>query len=105
MSLKLWLDDVRHPPPLWEDFFCAKTAPAAIQALEGMSFDEVSLDHDLGEDLGAGDGYDVLLYIEERVRTRGWSPPTIRVHSANPVARQRMERAIQSILTYQEGVL
>lgn len=96
---KLWLDDVRYPPPLWEDVVWVKTAPDAIQALQKREFDEISLDHDLG-DPKAGEGYDVLTWIEFQVRLNGFKcPKRLRCHSANPPASDRMERAIAAILT------
>lgn len=94
--MKLWLDDVREPPAEWESYFWASNAPVAIEALATMEFDEVSLDHDLGPP-EAGEGYDVLLWIEERVRLDGYVPPKMSVHSANSPARARMERAIAAI--------
>ena len=56
----------------------------------------ISLDHDLGDD-ERGTGYDVVLWIEEAVMTRGFVPPEMRVHSANSSARQKMEMGILSI--------
>jgi hypothetical protein len=59
---------------------------------------ELSLDHDLGDD-SIGTGYDVLTWLEEQVHCHSFTPPpVIKVHSANPVAKQRMLAAIQSIL-------
>lgn len=92
--MKLWLDDIRLPPPGW---LWVKTAPKAILALKEMNFDEVSLDHDLGEDSEAGCGYDVVLYLEEQAALGNHVPSTISVHSANPVGRNRMEQGIASI--------
>ena len=57
---------------------------------------ELSLDHDLGDD-EKGTGYDVILWIEEQVITRGFKPPRIKVHSANASAREKMEAGIASI--------
>ena len=57
---------------------------------------EISLDHDLGDD-SHGTGYDVIIWIEEAVATKGFVPPKIIVHSANPSARQKMEAGIQNI--------
>ena len=57
---------------------------------------ELSRDHDLGDD-DRGTGYDVVVWIEEQVATAGFSPPDIKVHSANSSARQKMERGIESI--------
>jgi hypothetical protein len=44
-------------------------------------------------------GYTVLLWLEAEVGARRWgfALPAISVHSANPVGRERMERAIASI--------
>ncbi len=57
---------------------------------------DISLDHDLGDDERAT-GYDVILWIEEAVATRGFSLPRITVHSANSSARKKMELGIESI--------
>lgn len=51
---------------------------------------ELSLDHDHGDD-ERGTGYDVVLWIEEAVMTRGFKPPKITVHSANSSARIKMQ--------------
>jgi len=58
--------------------------------------EELSLDHDLGDD-AHGTGYDVVLWIEEAVVTSGFRPPRIRVHSANASARSKMIAGIDSI--------
>jgi len=57
---------------------------------------EISLDHDLGND-ERGTGYDVVLWIEEQVITKGFQPPVIKVHSANASARQKMQLGIENI--------
>ncbi|WP_342778955.1 cyclic-phosphate processing receiver domain-containing protein [Pleionea sediminis] len=56
----------------------------------------MSLDHDLGNDK-RGTGYDVITWMERAVMERGLIPPIIKIHSANPVARRRMEAGIRSI--------
>lgn len=62
----------------------------------------LSLDHDLGPP-EAGCGYDVCLWIENKVQEQAFNfdnpfiPPVMAVHSANPVGRKRMEDAIQQI--------
>lgn len=58
--------------------------------------DEVSLDHDLGDD-ERGTGYHVILWIEEAVALRGFQPPRLHVHSANSSAREKMQRGIEAI--------
>ena len=54
------------------------------------------MDHDLGDD-DRGTGYDVILWIEEAVFTKGFIAPKIRDHSANSSARAKMELGIASI--------
>ena len=39
----------------------------------------------------------MIAWIEEAVVTRGFVPPVVRVHSANPAARMRMEAGIAAI--------
>lgn len=68
--------------------------------------EQISLDHDLGLIYEAGreeTGYDVLLWIEQRVALHGMQPPTLRVHSANAPAHTRMLRAIDAIERRAEG--
>ena len=58
----------------------------------------MSLDHDLGDPNQTGSGYDVLLWIEERVATDDdYFPPTIHIHTSNIGARDRMENALAGI--------
>jgi len=96
--MKLWLDDIRPAPEGW---VLVKTALDAIVALRHGKYEEISLDHDLGD---GGTGYDVLLYIEAEVhRNQDYKCPMIWIHSANPVGRQRMQRAIDSIFRHVEG--
>lgn len=68
----------------------------AIALLQDGDVTEISLDHDLGDD-AHGTGYDVIAWIEEAVVTRGFKPPRITIHSANPVGRDRMLRGIAAI--------
>jgi hypothetical protein len=105
--MKLYLDDERPTPEGWVRAF---TAPEAIELLKTGEVTELSLDHDLGPE-EAGTGYDVCLWVEEQVFSQeysqeyyyydgplGWFvPPVMRVHSANPVGKKRMESSIQSI--------
>jgi hypothetical protein len=95
--MKLWLDDIRTPPD--ESWLWAKTADEAIRILAAGEVAEASLDHDLGVvvDGREATGYDVLAWIEEKVAVDGFVPPLLKVHSANPPARRRMEQAIAAI--------
>lgn len=98
-AMKLYLDDERPTPGGWER---AYTAPEAIAMLETGKVTHLSLDHDLGPE-GAGTGYDVCLFVEQKVFEQAFQfdnpfvPPVMSTHSANPVGRQRMESAIQQI--------
>ena len=95
--MKIFLDDERKPPEGWH---LISTPQEAIEWLQTGSVEEISLDHDLGE--GPDNGYQVILWIEEAVALRQFLPPKIRVHSANPSARQKMELGIQSIYRLHE---
>lgn len=91
--MKIFLDDLRKPPDGWALLLTAKHC---IMALKTQYVDEISLDHDLG--LEDETGYDVLLWIEEQVITKGYIPPKIRIHTANISARHKMELALGSII-------
>lgn len=91
--MKVFLDDERVTPEGWTRVYWPDEA---IALLEAGQVTEISLDHDLGDDL-RGTGYDVVLWIEEAVMTRGFLPPLIAVHSANSSARQKMEAGIRAI--------
>ena len=89
--MRLWVDDVRPAPDGWE--WC-KTSAEAILFLKNWYVDIISLDHDLG---GNDTGYKVLVYIEYQVAIEGESAPMIEIHTANPVARERMQATVTSI--------
>jgi len=91
--VKVYLDDSRPTPSGWVP---ARWPDEVIRLLEQGDVTELSLDHDLGDD-AHGTGYDVLIWIEEAVATRGFRPPRISVHSANPAAGRRMLQAISAI--------
>ena len=67
-----------------------------ITLLQGGGVTELSLDHDLDDD-ARGTVYGVIRWVEEAVALREFTPPTIRVHSANASARERMLLGIESI--------
>jgi hypothetical protein len=90
--LKVFLDDERPAPEGWT---LARWPEDVIALLTTGEVEVLSLDHDLGDDTRTG--YDVLTWIEEAVAMRGFTPPTITIHSANAGARPRMELAIESI--------
>lgn len=98
---KLWLDDIREP---WNHgcvgWTWVKTAEDAIELLKKEFVEEASLDHDLApEHYPFSDvpesqytqktGYDVVLWLEQNPEY--WPKNGVRVHSMNPVGRQRMQ--------------
>lgn len=91
--MRVYLDDERSTPEGWVRVYWPDQA---IALLRQGGVTEISLDHDLGDD-ARGTGYDVIAWIEEAVVLDGFSPPCIRVHSANPSARLRMEAGIAAI--------
>jgi hypothetical protein len=91
--MKVYLDDEREAPEGW---FRVHWPEEAIVLLERGLVAHISLDHDLGDD-EHGTGYDVILWLEEAVATRGFEPPEISIHTANPSARKRMEAGAERI--------
>lgn len=92
--MKVYLDDERETPDGWVRVYWPEEA---IELLQTGQVEEISLDHDLGDD-DRGTGYDVVLWVEEQVFLHGFTPPVIRVHSANTSARAKMERGVQAIM-------
>ena len=93
--MRLYLDDYRPTPKDWERAF---NAHEAIELLKTGNVEELSLDHDLGPEELTGNGYDVVLWIEEAVALHGFKPPRIMsVHSSNATASERMLLGIASI--------
>jgi len=93
--MKLFVDDERICPCGWVR---TRFPEVAIWLLEHQKVTEISLDHDLGDDKKVGTGYDVLLWIEERVYTDiDYKPPKIYIHTANCSARKKMELAVENI--------
>jgi len=91
--MKLYLDDEREAPAGWVR---VKTADLAVALLEENNFEVVSLDHDLGYTSDKHKtGYDVLCWIEEQVYMKEYPLPEIRIHTANPAARRKMESAVE----------
>jgi hypothetical protein len=91
--MKVYLDDERATPEGWTRVYWPDEA---IRLLETAAVEELSLDHDLGND-ERGTGYDVILWIEEAVALRSFRPPKIYVHSANASARAKMAAGVLAI--------
>lgn len=94
--MKIWLDDVRPEPEGWVRCYWPNEV---IALLEQHPVTHISLDHDLGDD-ARGTGYDVLKWLEEQVHLYGRKPPQIKIHSANPAARERMLHAKHSMFRH-----
>jgi hypothetical protein len=96
--MKVFLDDVRNTPPDWTRCFVPEEV---IELLKTGEVEELSLDYDLGfrgaEEWRTGEV--PLKWLEEQVFTEQWNfdVPKIVIHSANPVGRARLQRAIESI--------
>lgn len=93
--MKVYLDDERQTPPNWHRVYWPKEAIALLQSNQVT---EISLDHDLGDDVRTG--YDVVLWMEEAAITTDWKPPIIHIHTANTSARQKMLAGVQSIIKH-----
>jgi hypothetical protein len=91
--MKVFLDDIRPAPPGWVRAYWPEEV---IKLLKTGKVAEISLDHDLGDD-AHGTGYDVILWIEQAVATRGFTPPKITVHSMNLSASGKMLSGIAAI--------
>lgn len=93
-KIKVYLDDEREAPEGWIRVYWPEEA---IELLKTGNVEELSLDHDLGDD-DRGTGYDVILWIEEQVVLHNFNPPKIRIHTANLSARLKMENGVKAIL-------
>lgn len=91
--MKIYLDDERETPIGWRRTYWPQET---IELLQLGTVNELSLDHDLGDD-EHGTGYDVIVWIEEQVALTDFVPPAIQVHSANSSARTKMELGIENI--------
>lgn len=97
--MKIFLDDdpVRDS---WVDdtWTIVRTASEAWELLQTNVVEEISLDHDLGND-NDGTGYTIIRFLERWAFDGRWFqiPEKITIHSANPVGRKNMQAAIDSI--------
>ncbi len=91
--MRIYLDDERETPVGWERTLSAGQTIEWLKLLKGQ-VTELSLDHDLGLDPAVGNGYDVLLWLEQNPE---YAPEYINIHSANPAVWKRMHQAIDSI--------
>ncbi len=95
---KIWLDDIRLPPEGWT---WVKTSTEAMLALSTGNVEEISLDHDLGdEEDDTNTGYTVAKFIEKEAYLKRLPKLKWKIHSANPVGRKNMEAALKNADRY-----
>lgn len=98
MSIRLWLDDVREAPEGWVRCYWPDEVIAFLQ--EG-GVDEVSLDHDLGDEPVSymepeRTGMMVLHALEKmQFNNPDLVLPTIHIHSQNVVAAKHMKEVVR----------
>jgi len=93
--MKVYLDDERETPRGWVRTY---TPAQTIELLSTEKVEELSLDHDLGDDINIGTGYHVLIWLEEQAfNDLNFTIPKIHIHSANSSARLKMLQAVNSI--------
>ena len=93
-SIKIFLDDKRSTPDGYVRIFW----PDDIYLfLTTFNVEEISLDHDLGDD-DIGTGYDVVNLIEKWVYLENYQPPFLKVHSDNSSAKSKMLNGINNII-------
>lgn len=96
--MKIYLDDERSTPEGWYRCYHVWEVIKLLEENQQTNQIEVlSLDHDLGS--GEPTGYEVLLWLEEKIANSPnfQLPERILVHSANPVGKDKMKAAICSI--------
>ena len=91
--MKIWVDDIR---PIPEGYVGTRSVNETIKLIEkaeeeGNEIELLDLDHDLGDyAIDGGDAIKILDFLAER---ETFYP--IKIHTANPVGRENMERIIR----------
>lgn len=97
--MNIFLDDIREAPEGWKHVYTVEELWREFDncTAYGGTIEVVSLDNDLGE--GIPEGYTFLDALEEKVFNdpNFLIPKKIRIHSANPVARKRMQTVIDKL--------
>ena len=91
--MKLWIDDVRPAPEgyLWAHSVWRAIKEIDLADMRGEAIELIDIDHDAGDYWQYGGDYIKLLdWLEMTNRNY-----PIHIHSANPVAVQRMRRIIE----------
>lgn len=93
--MKLWIDDVRPAPD--DSWTIAVTSSLALTYLSTNFVAEVSFDNDLGlaSDM---EGWEIARWLLNQVHDKQLNAPLeMSCHSANPVARKRINDYIEDI--------
>ena len=96
--MKIWLDDLRPVPKGYNGAKYVNEAILLIEKAEenGTEIELLDLDHDLGDYYtDGGDAIKLLDWLAER----GTFYP-VKIHTANPVGRENMERMLKRYWTY-----
>ena len=93
LTMRIFLDDVRNPTPDLGEVIVVRDAKTALDLVKTGLVTWISFDHDLGTELT---GYSVAMLIEEMVFMEEIKCPEWRIHSANPVGRQKIAMAMQA---------
>lgn len=98
--MKIYLDDVRPCPEGWT--YC-NWPSEVVELLKTENVTQLSLDHDLGDDIVTGK--DVLIWLQEQVVIGKWNKklPEITIHSDNPEGIRAMRLIIDSIKRHFKG--
>ncbi len=90
---KLYLDDIRNPKS--DGWTVVRNYEEFVQYIDQNGLpDEISFDHDLGEDVKTG--YDCAKWLCEYCWMNGIPIPPYNVHSANPVGRDNIIGTLKS---------
>lgn len=101
----LWVDDIREPEHYLPEGIVvdiARTYIQAVKLLSEVNYDEIYLDHDLGDWqnlAGEKTGYDIVLWLVERKMDGQHVPSVYHYLTANPVGRERMKGTIERYLS------
>ena len=94
--MKIWLDDLRPVPKGYNGAKSVNEAILLIEKAEENGTEIVLFDHDLGDYYtDGGDAIKLLDWLAER----GTFYP-VKIHTANPVGRENMERMLKRYWTY-----
>lgn len=89
MGIRIYIDDIRTPPPGWTVVRNSRTARIMIDGLrqQGIKIDAISFDHDIPCNGVHETSRSIMLYLAEH----DYWPEKVYVHSMNSVGREYLE--------------